>query len=41
MSQLTDSEAREFHKLYNLGFWLFTIGATAAHWLMYTWKPWF
>ena len=41
MSSLSDSEAKEFHSAYVMGFTGFVIIAIVAHWLLYTWKPWF
>ena len=41
MSSLSESEAKEFHSAYIMGFTGFTIVAIVAHWLLYTWKPWF
>ena len=41
MSNLSESEAREFHSAYIAGFMGFTIIAIAAHALLYMWKPWF
>ena len=41
MSSLSESEAKEFHSAYITGFIGFTIIASAAHALLYMWKPWF
>jgi light-harvesting complex 1 beta chain len=41
MSGLSESAAKEFHKLYVQGFIGFTAVAVIAHFLVYIWKPWF
>ena len=41
MSSLSDSEAKEFHSAYLTGFSGFLAITLVAHWLLYTWKPWF
>ena len=41
MSSLSESEAKEFHSAYLTGFGAFLAIALVAHWLLYTWKPWF
>lgn len=41
MSSLSESEAKEFHSAYVMGFGGFVIIASVAHWLLYAWKPWF
>ena len=41
MSSLSESEAKEFHSAYVTGLIGFVGIALLAHWLLYTWKPWF
>ncbi len=41
MSGLSEKEAEEFHKYYMQGFLLFTVVAVVAHFLVWTWRPWF
>lgn len=38
---LTESEAKEFHKLFVASFAFFTIVAIIAHVLVWQWRPWF
>ena len=37
---LTDSEAREFHKLFVFSAGFFTTVAVVAHVLVWAWRPW-
>ena len=37
---LTESEAKEFHKLFMTSFILFTLVAIVAHILAWMWRPW-
>jgi light-harvesting complex 1 beta chain len=38
---LTESEAKEFHKLFVVSFAFFTFVAIVAHVLVWQWRPWF
>jgi light-harvesting complex 1 beta chain len=38
---LTQDEAKEFHKLFVTSFIIFTLIAVVAHFLVWSWKPWF
>jgi light-harvesting complex 1 beta chain len=40
LTGLTASEAQEFHKLFMLSFFLFTLIAVGAHFLVWNWRPW-
>jgi len=40
-SGLTGDEAREFHSLYVKSFIGFTAVAVVAHFLVWSWRPWF
>ncbi len=39
-SYLTPEEAKEFHKLFLMGFIIFTLIAIVAHFLVWSWRPW-
>ena len=41
MSGLTDSEASEFMKSYELGMWTCVFIASCAHAAVWIWQPWF
>lgn len=41
MANLSDQGAREFHRLYMVGFVIFTVIAIVAHFLVWQWRPWF
>lgn len=41
MSGLTANEAKEFHRLFMVGFVGFTLIAIVAHFLVWSWRPWF
>jgi len=41
LSGLTGNEAREFHQLFMMSFVLFTVIAIVAHFLVWSWRPWF
>lgn len=41
LSGLTDAEAREFHSIFMQGFIGFTLIAIVAHFLVWSWRPWF
>ncbi|HIC79464.1 MAG TPA: light-harvesting protein, partial [Kiloniellaceae bacterium] len=41
LSGLTPDEAKEFHKYYMQGLWLFVAIAVVAHLLTWIWRPWF
>jgi light-harvesting complex 1 beta chain len=38
---LTPEEAKEFHKMFVSSFIIFTIIAIVAHFLVWSWRPWF
>lgn len=40
LSGLSESEAREFHKVFMTSFALFTGIAIVAHILVWMWRPW-
>lgn len=40
LSGLSDSEAKEFHKLFVTSFLVFTGIAIVAHILVWMWRPW-
>ena len=40
LSGLTDQEAQEFHALFMKGFFIFTLIAIVAHFLVWAWRPW-
>jgi light-harvesting complex 1 beta chain len=40
-SGLTAQEAKEFHGLFMTGFIMFTVIAIIAHFLVWSWRPWF
>ncbi|ACK50996.1 antenna complex alpha/beta subunit [Methylocella silvestris BL2] len=40
LSGLSDSEAKEFHKLFVTSFLIFTGIAIVAHILVWMWRPW-
>lgn len=40
LSGLTEAEAKEFHKLFITSFFLFTVVAIIAHFLVWSWRPW-
>ncbi len=40
LSGLTDQEAQEFHALFMKGFFIFTLIAIIAHFLVWSWRPW-
>jgi light-harvesting complex 1 beta chain len=41
LSGLTGEEARAFHGLFISSFVIFTVIATVAHILVWSWRPWF
>ena len=41
LNYLTESEAKEFHKLFVMSFAFFTVVAIIAHILVWEWRPWF
>jgi light-harvesting complex 1 beta chain len=41
VSGLTAAEAKEFHSLFMFGFLGFTVIAIIAHFLAWSWRPWF
>ncbi len=40
LSGLTESEAKEFHRIFVVSFLLFTLIAIIAHFLVWQWRPW-
>ena len=40
LSGLTESEAKEFHKIFVTSFIIFTVIAIIAHFLVWQWRPW-
>jgi light-harvesting complex 1 beta chain len=40
LSGLTDSEAKEFHRIFMTSFIIFTLIAVVAHFLAWQWRPW-
>ncbi|MEL7536699.1 MAG: light-harvesting antenna LH1, beta subunit [Pseudomonadota bacterium] len=40
-SGLSANEAKEFHRLFMVGFVVFTVIAIVAHFLVWQWRPWF
>jgi light-harvesting complex 1 beta chain len=40
LSGLSDSEAREFHRIFMTSFIIFTVVAIIAHFLAWQWRPW-
>jgi light-harvesting complex 1 beta chain len=40
LSGLSDSEAKEFHRIFVTSFIIFTIIAVIAHFLAWQWRPW-
>ncbi len=40
LSGLTDTEAKEFHKIFMASFIAFTLIAIVAHILVWSWRPW-
>ncbi|MEM1263349.1 MAG: light-harvesting antenna LH1, beta subunit [Pseudomonadota bacterium] len=40
-SGLSANEAKEFHRLFIVGFVVFTVIAIVAHFLVWKWRPWF
>ena len=41
LTGLTGQEAKEFHRIFMMGFIGFTLIAIAAHFLVWNWRPWF
>ena len=41
LSGLTEAEAKEFHRFFVTGFLVFTAVAIVAHFLVWSWRPWF
>ena len=39
-SGMSENGAREFHRLFMMGFIIFTIIAIIAHFLVWQWRPW-
>jgi light-harvesting complex 1 beta chain len=37
---LTAEEAKDFHKLFTMSFFVFTLIAVVAHFLVWEWRPW-
>jgi light-harvesting complex 1 beta chain len=40
LSGLTESEAREFHRIFMTSFIVFVVVAIIAHFLAWQWRPW-
>jgi light-harvesting complex 1 beta chain len=40
LSGLTETEAKEFHKIFVASFIAFTLIAIVAHFLVWSWRPW-
>jgi light-harvesting complex 1 beta chain len=40
LSGLTETEAKEFHKIFMFSFVVFTVIAIIAHVLVWSWRPW-
>ena len=40
LSGLTETEAKEFHKIFVTSFLIFTAIAIVAHFLVWQWRPW-
>lgn len=40
LSGLTETEAKEFHKIFVVSFIAFTVIAIIAHFLVWSWRPW-
>jgi len=40
LSGLTETEAKEFHKIFVMSFIIFTVIAIVAHILVWSWRPW-
>jgi light-harvesting complex 1 beta chain len=41
LSGLSEHEAKEFHRLFMVSFIIFTLIAIVAHFLVWSWRPWF
>jgi light-harvesting complex 1 beta chain len=41
LTGLTGQEAKEFHRIFMAGFIGFTLIAIVAHFLVWSWRPWF
>ena len=41
LTGLTGQEAKEFHRIFMMGFIGFTLIAIVAHFLVWSWRPWF
>ena len=40
LTGLTGQEAKEFHRIFMMGFIGFTLIALVAHFLVWNWRPW-
>jgi light-harvesting complex 1 beta chain len=40
LSGLTESEAKEFHRIFMVSFIVFVVIALIAHFLAWQWRPW-
>lgn len=40
LSGLTESEAKEFHRIFMVSFIVFVVVALIAHFLAWQWRPW-
>jgi light-harvesting complex 1 beta chain len=41
LTGLSGQEAKEFHRIFMAGFIGFTLIAIVAHFLVWSWRPWF
>lgn len=41
LTGLTPEAAKEFHRIFMVSFILFTLVAIVAHFLVWSWRPWF
>lgn len=41
VSGLTEQEAKSFHSVFMSSFIIFTVIAIVAHFLVWSWRPWF
>ena len=41
MSGLTEKGAKEYHRLFMVSFIAYTVIAIIAHFLVWSWRPWF
>ncbi len=41
LSGLTNAEAKEFHSVFMSSFIVFILACALAHFLVWSWRPWF